>query len=250
MFIAKTWKRNENNINIYTDYKTGLQGSFSQPLKKGQGYCIEFWVACSDIVNHAADQLGIYFHKSDQPYRKDIFGFHDFNFLELTPQVVIHTGPMMDTSGWTKIETEYIAEGGERFFILGNFQRFEETNLIKWQHNYDDEKWGVFAYIYIDDIAVYECDHIAVPEEEISPPNIITPNGDGINDAFDIYGLPPGSSLVIYNRWGNEVFRTQNYQNDWQGRTKTGAPVPDGTYFYVLTMPHGTRKAGTLTVVR
>lgn len=65
--------------------------------------------------------------------------------------------------------------------------------------------------------------------------DIITPNGDGDNEFFTIIGLDnfPQNELYIYNRWGNEVFAANNYQNDWAG-TWEGNPLPDGTYFYVL----------------
>ncbi|MBB2151401.1 DUF7507 domain-containing protein [Pedobacter gandavensis] len=62
-------------------------------------------------------------------------------------------------------------------------------------------------------------------------PNLFTPNGDGRNDAFEIRGLDqfPDNELVIVNRWGNEVFRTTNYQNNW-----TGEGLNEGTYYYLL----------------
>ena len=63
----------------------------------------------------------------------------------------------------------------------------------------------------------------------------ISPNGDGKNDVFFIEGLQkyPANTLCIFNRWGNEVHKTQNYQNDWQG-TWNGKELPDGVYFYWL----------------
>lgn len=63
-------------------------------------------------------------------------------------------------------------------------------------------------------------------------PNIITPNGDGFNDKFKILGLPPQSALSIFNRWGNLLFETSSYNNDWKADT-------DGTYYYVLKTPDG-----------
>jgi len=60
-------------------------------------------------------------------------------------------------------------------------------------------------------------------------PNIFTPNGDGVNDFFYIRNLPSDSQLIISNRWGNEVYSSKSYQNDWNG----GATV-DGIYYYRL----------------
>ena len=63
--------------------------------------------------------------------------------------------------------------------------------------------------------------------------NAISPNGDGRNDAFVLEGLQkyPNNTLIIFNRWGNEIFKVKNYENDWQG-TWNGKDLPDGTYFY------------------
>ena len=62
-------------------------------------------------------------------------------------------------------------------------------------------------------------------------PNIITPNGDGSNDTFKIKGLEnyPGTQVTIFNRWGNEVFRSDNYNNDWDG-----SQLNEGTYYYLI----------------
>ena len=66
-------------------------------------------------------------------------------------------------------------------------------------------------------------------------PNLVTPNNDGDNDAFIVPCLAnhPGSSITFFNRWGDEVFRSDNYQNDWQG-TYQGEQLPTGTYYYLL----------------
>lgn len=66
-------------------------------------------------------------------------------------------------------------------------------------------------------------------------PNVITPDGDGKNDTFKIPGLAayPDNNLIIYNRWGNEVWKSnsRSYQNDWNGNGLNG-----GTYYYVLKL--------------
>jgi gliding motility-associated-like protein len=63
-------------------------------------------------------------------------------------------------------------------------------------------------------------------------PNIFTPNNDGFNDVFYIRNLPPGSSLVITNRWGKEVYSAKDYQNDWDA-----GDTSDGIYYFKLDMP-------------
>jgi len=84
-------------------------------------------------------------------------------------------------------------------------------------------------------------------ESEISPldpiviPQAFTPDGDGINDVFVIDGIEqyPNSELVIFNRWGAEVFRTTGYMNDWGGISLSDInlgsnELPTSTYYYVL----------------
>lgn len=72
---------------------------------------------------------------------------------------------------------------------------------------------------------------ITVVPKTIDIPNVITPNGDGRNDTFTIPDIQlfPGSQLIIINRWGNEVYRSSNYQNTWDG-----SGLPEGTYYYVI----------------
>jgi gliding motility-associated-like protein len=66
---------------------------------------------------------------------------------------------------------------------------------------------------------------------DITIPNIITPNGDGKNDVLEIVGLSsyPNSQLLIFNRWGAEVYRSDNYLNTWDG-----SGLAEGTYYYIL----------------
>ena len=64
-------------------------------------------------------------------------------------------------------------------------------------------------------------------------PKAFSPNGDGKNDAWVISNLEKyaGSDVTIFNRYGTEVYRKKNYQNDW-----TGNGLEQGTYFYKATI--------------
>lgn len=74
-----------------------------------------------------------------------------------------------------------------------------------------------------------QCDSLAMPTG-------ISPNSDGFNDAFVVLGLLryPDNEILIFNRWGNEVYYERNYANDWHGVNKSGDNLPDGTYFVIL----------------
>lgn len=79
-------------------------------------------------------------------------------------------------------------------------------------------------------------------------PNVITANGDGVNDYFIIAGLAPNSKLIILNRWGNVVYTSDNYNNNWDGRDKSGLYVTGGVYTYVLELPDGNKQHGFVHV--
>lgn len=65
----------------------------------------------------------------------------------------------------------------------------------------------------------------------------LTPNGDGVNDIWDIDFLDfyPNNVVEIYNRWGELVFRSPGYTEKWDGRYK-GKDLPVGTYYYIITL--------------
>lgn len=131
------------------------------------------------------------------------------------------------------------------------------SDLLTPEHLYTEE--GDYSVI-LTVVNPYGCDTIYLKEVKVLPiklkiPNVITPNGDNINDQFIITEAPPGdddqnpglkmasnsntykplstyyksTTLVIFNRQGRKVYESTNYQNDWDG-----GGLKDGTYFYVL----------------
>lgn len=102
------------------------------------------------------------------------------------------------------------------------------------------------------------------PVEEFSYtlPNVITPNGDGFNDVFEpkVTGLSliTGAKTVIFNRWGNILWDTDDPLIQWDGKSKqTKMDCPQGTYFYITDITYvdttGEEKLhlqGSITIVR
>jgi len=70
----------------------------------------------------------------------------------------------------------------------------------------------------------------------IKLPSAFSPNGDGFNDKFIVRGIEdfPQNSFVVFNRWGQTVFESNGYNNDWDGRSSNGEQLSDGTYFVIL----------------
>lgn len=90
---------------------------------------------------------------------------------------------------------------------------------------------------------------VIVNDQPFFIPDAFSPNGDGLNDVFEIKGLAKYQrvQLTVFNRWGNAVYESNNYgagpgkDGFWNGTAQAGlrigsGPVPTGTYFYVLKL--------------
>ncbi len=81
-------------------------------------------------------------------------------------------------------------------------------------------------------------------------PNVITSNNDNVNDLFEIKGLKPQSTLTILNRWGEVVYHSDNYQNNWDGRDVKGDKLIEGVYTYLLITPDDKKMHGFVHLIR
>lgn len=67
--------------------------------------------------------------------------------------------------------------------------------------------------------------------------NVITPNNDGLNDTLTFGCLDQfqSASILVVNQWGQRVFESSDYQDDWNGE-RNGQPLPAGQYKYYLNL--------------
>ena len=79
---------------------------------------------------------------------------------------------------------------------------------------------------------------VEIPKVDYFIPDAFSPNRDGVNDYFVV--IRPFQAVVsieIFNRWGNVIYKNNNYNNDWDGRSMPqygNGDVPEGTYFYII----------------
>jgi gliding motility-associated-like protein len=94
-------------------------------------------------------------------------------------------------------------------------------------------------------------------------PDAFSPNGDGLNDQFEIDGVAKYSSISIeiFNRWGNVVYQSNNYGKGngkdgfWDGNSTSGlligsGPVPSGTYYYIIKLNGHDKMSGAVYLER
>jgi gliding motility-associated-like protein len=94
-----------------------------------------------------------------------------------------------------------------------------------------------FIWSISNEVCPVASDTVNITVHNLIIPSLITPNLDGNNDFFVIKGIESfgQTSLTIFNRWGARVYENSKYDNSWEGMDDKGNPLPEDTYFYVLT---------------
>ncbi|MFN0033063.1 MAG: choice-of-anchor L domain-containing protein [Flavobacteriales bacterium] len=164
----------------------------------------------------------------------------NFEVLEPEPLVVL---PAADLC--LGVATPDLAEGGGLPYTF-----IFNVDSLNQQGN-DDSFMPLFPGIYeiqtSDQCGDMGTTLIVVEVCDTKIPNVFTPNSDGVNDSFEIDGIEgfPNSEVIIFNRWGNVLFESSNYQNTW-----TGKDSPDGVYYYVFNRSDGESFEGYVHVIR
>lgn len=208
------------NDGIVLNYREYIQNELINPLTNGKMYEISFYIS-STVTECSVVEFGVKFFN---------YSYNDSNMLWLTDLIPDAVNDYMsfevDTLNWERITMYYLANGTEKYMILGNF---EDSSSIKNSWPCDTSYWfGLHlagGYYFIDDVSLIE----VIPDVYI--PNVITPNADGVNDYFEIKLINLDSwQCNIYNRWGYLITTLNKNNVQWDG-----AEFADGVYYYVFT---------------
>lgn len=171
-------------------------------------------------------------------------------------------------------DSTYVDAGPDTTVIRGNYAPLQSTYAASYYWYADkpvkfdnpfarypnaeirDEDDTVTFFIRVTDI--YGCQGtdsmqvFMVSDINESVYNIITPNGDGLNDFFDLSPLRLNGNckLEVFNRWGSQVFSVESYQNDWEGVDNDGNALADGTYYYVIKCGEFVESTGPISIIR
>ena len=98
---------------------------------------------------------------------------------------------------------------------------------------------NVLTWTVSNGTCLVSVDTVLIERKLLIIPTGISPNGDGKNDFFVIDGLLDfqNVSLEIFNRWGNVIYHSADYNNTWDGSASGGEFLPDDIYYYVLKIP-------------
>ena len=151
--------------------------------------------------------------------------------------IVVITQP-----GHSEVEDKTFCPGDEELVVLP-----DPVTSIVWSTGSTDTTLLVNTpgIYWFDAIDVFGCTWtdtllVTIIDTQVGEPiipNVFSPNGDASNDLYLITGVDADEfELEIYNRWGMKVFTTTSVTRGWNGKLDNGSePVPEGTYYYVVT---------------
>ncbi len=136
-----------------------------------------------------------------------------------------------------------IISGGGTF--ANNTDATTIANLIPQGEN-------IFRWTVTNGPCVSQFDDVTVTVTNLKIPKGFSPNGDGVNDFFEIKGIEyyPKSDFIVFNRWGIEVYHKQGYDNTWDGKTMNKVLLPEDTYFYILKLDEKNSRKGFIILKR
>ncbi len=143
--------------------------------------------------------------------------------------------------------TVVTASGGTSYEWLDS-----ANNVISSSNSVSLTTQGIYTLkAYINDCVVIK--QLTVTYKDINRiPNVITPNGDGINDLWmlpNTYSKKPEINVTIYNNKGLEIFNVDNYQNNWPESSIT-FPKQNMVFYYKIKKGSTIIKQGTITVIK
>jgi gliding motility-associated-like protein len=116
----------------------------------------------------------------------------------------------------------------------------QSTNPI----NVTGNTTGVYTLTVTNTNGCFYTDTIEVTCTYCGIPKGVSPNGDGLNDNFDLSCLSGITNVKIFNRYGMSIFEKDGYVDDWTGRDYKGNLLPTATYYYVVKFDSGDVKTG------
>lgn len=175
----------------FPDYREYIQARLLAPLNEAQSYCVSFWVKRSNF-RYATNRMGVYF-STDSIYETNT------DPLPFVPQVDNLTSNMLSSTGWIQISGSFVANGGERYIIVGSFASDAETDTLV----ANSGSTSNVAFYQIDDITVSICTGIDDPGVGNNIKVFPTPASDQLHVRLE-KGMP-GVRLELINAQGQII---------------------------------------------
>ncbi len=225
-------------------YREYIQGELREPMKKGEKYCITFWYKLASYSQFCVDQLSLFVSKDEILRGGD-------KALGAKPQFKNKDGLFLDNiNEWERVCEVYTAKGGEKYFTVGNFKNYENTNYVITDKNVRNLRNKAYAYYYFDDFIVrplVNCEDCPCVQHDFNA---------AIIDTFYTGGLDPvtGKTDKIINDGRIKLSLmggTKPYRVEWTNGAEgiELRNLPAGTYTYEASDKYNCRASGSVTFV-
>ena len=183
------------SFDLNGNYREYIQAPLDSSLIAQHNYCVSFYVSLSSVVAVGSNNMGMYFSTN----HTDTITTHLFY---LTPQLN-DTNIISDTTNWTEISWQYIATGGEKYIIIGNFYPNSATDTVPSSSPF----WGA-SYYSIDDVSIIDCTEVGVLEELAIKNNELKLYPNPAKDHLTVsLSIGEGAKTVrLYNMLGEQIF--------------------------------------------
>jgi len=170
----------------------------------------------------------------------------DAIFIEVNSKPVV---AFIDSTGARDREIVFVPEFGTPPFMYGIDNKEPDNNPVKYNVNF-----GLHTFYIVDDAGCRsdEVSYIVLPPKLVIPP-YFSPNGDGINDRWEIElisDIYPNAVITIYDRFGKLLVRYKGSDMGWDG-TYLGKSMPTTDYWYVIDIDEINKQyIGHFTLIR
>jgi outer membrane protein OmpA-like peptidoglycan-associated protein len=221
-----------------------FQGELKKPLEAGVKYCVTFYYRLASGSRFAVDQLSVYF--IEKKMLKD-----GIVALGGKPQLNNIDGLFLDdVEDWEQKCYVYTAQGNEKYFIIGNFKNYQNTNYVVTDKNIVNLRNKAYAYYYFDDIEVSrleDCNDCPCVQHDFEAKIITTSYTGGldpitgkvkmiVNDGYIKVGILGGTPPYKV-KWNNNMTGTE-LRN-----------LPAGTHTYTASDANNCLSTGSVTFV-
>lgn len=183
--------------------RTYITSKMNEPMKKGQSYCVKFYVSLADNSKFASNNIAAHFSK------KDISITDKKTILDKPHVKEVNNKVISAMYGWERVCGTYTAEGGEKFITIGNFNTSEETAEEKIRADKNNKAPQIMAaYYFVDNVSVQlleedeRCDCGSDAYEEIGS-SLIYSNQSFIKDEMSLEAKLTAST--IYFAFGRDL---------------------------------------------
>jgi outer membrane protein OmpA-like peptidoglycan-associated protein len=222
-------------------YREYIQGMLSEPMVKGKQYCVSYAYKLASYSKFAVDQISLFF--SEIKIENDL----KVN-LPYKPQINNQEGLFLDNiNDWETMCTVYTAKGGERFFIIGNFKSYENTNYVVTDKNMVNLRNKAYAYYYFDDVVIKpldNCTDCPCVQHDFEANFIDTTYTGGVDPATGKIKEIINDGHIKLGMLGGTPPYSVNWSNGMTGAELNHLPA--GKYIYTASDSYNCKSTGTV----